>query len=692
MKIYTGCDHAGFALRNKLVDRMRSQGHEVVDFGTNSEVACDYPEFAALVANAVRNDVGSVGVLVCATGHGTALAAGKVRGIRAFAPTSVEAARLSRFDNNTNVLCLGGRILAETDACEIVDTWLSTGFAGGRHGRRIAKISAMETAAVLNFLVESEQLRLSAKGIPASIWAKDADAFAPACHAREGISDNLGWLNAPNNMESELAGIVAFAEEVRKAGFRRAVLLGMGGSALPAEVLARVFGPAAGWLNVFVLDCTDPAAVTAVENSLDLERALFLVASKSGSTPEVCAFERYFWAKVLHRCDGDANRAGQHFAAITDAGTDLDKRASANHYRHVFSNPHDISSRFSALASFGLVPAALMGMDIGRLVARAKTMAAACRESTPSQNPGVTLGTLMAALAAIGRDKLTLFLSPELAPLGVWIEQLVAGATGKQGRGIIPVDGEPPCAPSGYRPDRLFVVVRLRGGSPAAQAEQLEAITTAGHPVYEIELGDKYDLGAEFFRWEFAAAVAASLLEVNPFDEPEVVDARQATTRLLDGYRQTGRLPSVPGAVAPADAAILKHLAAAKPGDYLALDAFFQPTPERDRLLGAIRTLCRDRLRLATTVGYGPRCLHVAGQLHKGGAGTGIFLQLCASATVDLPIPDEPFTFGVLRDAQGLGDLEALQARGRRVLRVDLGPDPDAGLTKLLETLGALGQ
>lgn len=690
MKIYTGCDHAGFALRNKLVERMRNQGHEVVDFGTNSEAACDYPEFAALVANAVHSDVGSVGVLVCATGHGTAIAAGKVRGIRAFAPTSVEAARLSRFDNNTNVLCLGGRLLAESDACEIVDTWLSTGFAGGRHGRRIAKISAMETAAALNFLVESEQLRLAARGIPASIWAKDPATFVPTAISAQGSSDNLGWLDAPRDMEGELPSITAFADEVRKAGFRRAVLLGMGGSALPAEVLARVFGPVAGWLNVFVLDCTDPAAVLAVENSLDLDRTLFLVASKSGSTPEVCAFERYFWTKLLQHWGGDAGRAGQHFAAITDVDTDLAKRASANHYRRLFSNPPDISSRFSALAGFGLVPAALMGVDLGRLVARGKGMAAACRE--PTQNPGLTLGTLMGALAAIGRDKLTLFLSPELAPLGAWIEQLVAGATGKQGRGIVPVEGEPPFAPSGYRSDRFFVVLRLRGGAPALQPEQLEAIITAGHPVYEIDLGDKYDLGAEFFRWEFATAVAASLLEVNPFDEPEAVDSRQALTRLLDCYRQTGKLPVAASVVDAADAAIVKHLAAAKPGDYLAIGAYFQPTPERDVLLGTIRTLCGERLRLATTAGYGPRCLYAAGQLHKGGAGNGVFLQLCSSVTADLPVADEPFTFGVLRDAQCLCDLEALQAHGRRVLRVDLGPNPDAGLAQLAQTLRSLGQ
>ena len=692
MKIYTGCDHAGFALRNKLLDRMRSQGHEVVDFGTNSEAACDYPEFAALVANAVRNDVGSVGVLVCATGHGTAIAAGKVRGIRAFAPSSVEAARLSRFDNNTNVLCLGSRILAESDAFEIVDTWLSTGFAGGRHGRRIAKIAAMETAAALGLLVEGEHLRLAAKGIPASIWSKDAATFLPPSSPHEDLSNTLGWLDAPSRMERELAGIAAFADEVRKAGFRRAVLLGMGGSALPAEVLARVFGPAAGWLNVFVLACTDPAAVAAVETSIDIERTLFVVASKSGSTPEVRAFERYFWAKVLQRWGGDASRAGGHFAAITDAGTELDQRASVNHYRRVFHNPSDVSSRFSALASFGLVPAALLGVDVGRLLARGKAMAAACRGPVPTENPGVALGTLIGGLAAIGRDKLTLFLSPEVAPLGAWIEQLVVGATSKQGRGIIPVTGEPPFAPSSYRPDRFFVVVKLRGGSPAVQAEQLEAIITAGHPVYEIELGDKYDLGAEFFRWEFATTVAASLLEVDPFDEPGVVEAKQATTHLLDIYWQTGRLPSPPGVVDPSDAAIVKHVAGARPGDYLAICAYLQPTPERDRLLRAIRTLCGERLRLATTMDYGPRCLHVAGQLYNGGVGAGIFLQLSTSVTADLPIPDEPLTFGVLRDAEGLGDLEALQAHGRRVLWVDCGPDPDAGLAKLLETLGALGR
>ena len=691
MKIYTGCDHAGFALRNKLVERMRGQGHEMVDLGTNSEAACDYPDFAALVANAVRSDAGSVGILVCATGHGTAMAAGKVRGIRSFAPATVEAARLSRFDNNSNILCLGGHTLPESEVFEIVDTWLSTGFAGGRHGRRVAKISALETASALSLLMESEFLRLAAKGIPASLWAKDV--VWPTSNGQPASTDNLGWLNLVDEMAGKQADITSFAGEVRKAGFRRAVLLGMGGSALAAEVLARVFGPVAGWLNVFVLDCTDPVAVAAVEDSIEIDRTLFLVASKSGTTPEVCALESHFWAKLLHRWDGDGNRAGQHFVALTDADSELAKRATANHYRRVFANSPDVTSRFSALGPNGLVPAALMGIDIGRLITRGKTMATACRETAPAQNPGLSLGTLMGALAGIGRDKLTLFLSPELAPLGVWIEQLVAGATGKNGRGIVPVDGEPAGAPSGYRADRLFVVVRLRGGSQAVQPEQLEAIITAGHPVHEIELGDRYDLGAEFFRWQFATAVAASLMEVNPFDEPDALEARQATVRMLDGYRQAGQLASAAGVVSPADAAIVKHVALAKPCDYLAICAFFQPTPERERLLAAIRTLCRDRLRVATTVGYGSRSLYATGQMQLGGPRTGVFLQLAANppAQGDQPVSDEPLTLGVLHYTQGLGVLEALRARGRRSLRVDLGPDPDAGLGALLQTLGALG-
>jgi RpiB/LacA/LacB family sugar-phosphate isomerase len=671
-----------------LVERFRNQGHEVVDFGTNSEAACDYPDYASMVANAVRSDVGSVGILVCATGHGTAMASGKVRGIRSFAPSTVEAARLSRFDNNSNVLCLGGHNLPESEVFEIVDTWLSTGFAGGRHGRRVAKIAALETASALNLLMESVNLRLAAKGIPGSLWNKtlsDMDAEAQKVW--------LSWLDYPDAMAEKQADIAAFAADARKAGFRRAVLLGMGSSAVPAEVLARIFGPAAGWLNVFVLDCTDPAAVSAVENSIEIDRTLFLVVSTSGTTPEVCAFENYFWAKLMERWSNDVSRAGQHFVAITDEGSVLDQRAATNQYRRVFRSAPNTSSRFCALGYHGLVPAALMGIDISRLLARAKTMAAACREPSLTQNPGVILGSLMGALSGIGRDKLTLFFSPELTPLGGWIEQLVAGATGKQERGIVPVDGEAASSPAAYRADRLFVVVKLRGGAPAAQPELLEAIITTGHPVHEIELGDKYDVGAEFFRWQFAGTVAASLLEMSPSDEPEMPAARQIAARVLADYRQTGQLPTA-NTVKPNDSAVLAHLAAAKPRDYLAICALFQPTPERDILLDSIRTLCRDRLRVATTLGYGPRWNYTTSQLHQGGPKHGVFVQLVSTpgSGADLTLPGEPFSFGVLHAAQGLSDLEAMKVCGRQMLRVELGPDPDAGLAVLQKALEALGR
>lgn len=687
MRIYTGCDHAGFALRNKVVDRLRAQGHEVIDFGANSDAACDYPEYAGAVAHAVRGDQGSVGMLFCATGHGMAMAAGKVRGIRAFSPTGVEAARLSRFDNNSNVLCLGGRNLPESEAFEIAETWLSTGFAGGRHARRIAKVAALETASAVGFVTESESLRLAALKVPACIWDRTPAAFTADRSAYDRIRNRMGWLNGPADAEAALPDIVAFADEIRRAGFRRAVVLGMGGSSLCAEVLGKIFGPAPGWLNVYVLDCNDPVAVTTVEGSVDMERTLFVVASKSGGTVDVQAFERYFWAKVLDCCGGDVARAGQHFVAITDSGSPLAERAQSRKYRRVFNCPADVGGRFSALTVFGLLPAALMGMDVGRLLARARSMASACREVTLTKNPGVLLGTLLGALAKHGRDKLTLLLAPDIAPLGPWIEQLVAESTGKSGRGIVPIDGEPAATPDRYQPDRVFVVMRLRGAAPIG-IEQVEAITVAGHPIFEIELADKYDVGAEFFRWEFATAVAGLVLQINPFDEPNVVETKETTRRLLESE------PSVPAeaqALVPSDPQVAKQLAATMAGEYLAICPFFHINLERERLLHQIRVACRDRLRVATTVGHGPRFLHSTGQLHKGGPFSGVFLQLLVSAPVgaDLPIPDEAFTFSRLRDAQALGDWMVLREHGKTVVRVDLGTEPEAGLRTLLATLTA---
>jgi RpiB/LacA/LacB family sugar-phosphate isomerase len=669
------------------VERLRALGHEVIDFGANSDAACDYPEYAGAVAHAVRNDQGAVGMLFCATGHGMAMAAGKVRGIRAFSPTGVEAARLSRFDNNSNVLCLGGRNQPESEAFEIAETWLSTGFAGGRHARRIAKVAALETASAVGFVTESESLRLAALKVPACIWERNPAAFTSDRSAHERIRNRMGWLNGPADGEAALPEIVAFADEIRRAGFRRAVVLGMGGSSLCAEVLGKIFGPAPGWLNVYVLDCNDPVAVTTVEGSVDLERTLFVVASKSGGTVDVQAFERYFWAKMIECCGGDVARAGQHFVAITETDSPLAERARSRQYRRVFACPADVGGRFSALTVFGLVPAALMGMDVGRLLARARSMASACRENTLTKNPGVMLGTLMGALAKHGRDKLTLLLAPDIAPLGPWIEQLVAESTGKSGRGIVPIDGEPTAVADRYQPDRVFVVMRLRGAAPIG-IEQVEAITVAGHPIFEIELADKYDVGAEFFRWEFATAVAGVLLQINPFDEPNVIETKETTRRLLE---TEASVPAEAQALAPSDPLVATQLAATMAGEYLAICPFFHINLERERLLHQIRLACRDRLRVATTLGHGPRFLHSTGQLHKGGPFNGVFLQLLVSAPAgaDLPIPGEPFTFAQLRDAQALGDWMVLREHGKTVVRVDLGTEPESGLRTLLATLTA---
>jgi glucose-6-phosphate isomerase/transaldolase/glucose-6-phosphate isomerase len=380
-------------------------------------------------------------------------------------------------------------------------------------------------------------------------------------------------------------------------------------------------------------------------------------------------------------------RAGQHFVAVTDVGSPLAERAKAQSYRRVFHCPAEVGGRYSALTVFGLLPAALMGMDVGRLLARARSMASACRETTLTKNPGVVLGTLMGSLAKLGRNKLTLLFAPDIAPLGPWIEQLIAESTGKDGRGIVPVDGEPAGAPDRYQPDRVFVVMRLRGAA-AIGVEQVEALTVAGHPVFEIELADKYDVGAEFFRWEFATALAGLVLQINPFDEPNVAETKRSTLRFLDTEASA---PVEAKALAPSAPEVAKQLAAMMAGDYLAICPFFHINLERERLLHQIRLSCRDRLRVATTVGHGPRFLHSTGQLHKGGPFNGVFLQLLASAPAgaDRAIPGEAFTFAQLRDAQALGDWLALREHGKTVVRVDLGTDPEVGLRTLLATLTA---
>lgn len=549
-------------------------------------------------------------------------------------------------------------------------------------GRQTSVLPAAERAAADQAVKD-----LAAKQAPRRLWDADPTLFSADPEHERSIRSRLGWLRSPELMRSKLPELEAFVAEVTAAGFERAVLLGMGGSSLCPEVLGATFGQQARGLRLDVLDNTDPAAVRAVESGGDLGKTLFVVASKSGGTIEIQAFERYFWDRVLALRGGDVARAGAQFVAITDPVTRLGQLAEEKRYRRTFTNPADIGGRYSALSYFGLVPAALLGLDLAALVDGGVGMALASGPAVPAdENAGLVLGAVLGALAGRGRDKLTLVADPEIDSLGSWIEQLVAESTGKEGKGIVPVDGEPLGPPEIYGPDRVFVHLGL-GGESARQgaiADGLGALERAGHPVVRLKLERRLDLGRELYRWEIATAVAASVLGVNPFDEPNVTEAKLATSALLAVEKQQGKLPEVDEVLSPADGeAIRRHVLGAGPGDYLAFCAYFVRTEARDRLLRALRLAARERTRAATTVGIGPRFLHSTGQLHKGGINRGVFLQLTADAEQDLPIPGESYSFATLRAAQALGDLQVLRRRGRRAIRVHLGQNIEAGLEQV---------
>jgi transaldolase/glucose-6-phosphate isomerase len=555
-------------------------------------------------------------------------------------------------------------------------------------GRQRAVLPAPLAAAI-----EAEVLRLSQGEAPRRLWEGDATLFSADPTHEKSIKSRLGWLRAPALMQTKLADLAVFVAEVRAAGFTDAVLLGMGGSSLAPEMLSLVFAgqpSTAGALHLHVLDNTDPAAVLRVDKAIEGRKTLYIVSSKSGGTIEIQAFEHHFWQKVLAQNEGDVARAGAHFIAITDPVTRLAQFAEEKKYRRVFVNPADIGGRYSALSYFGLVPGALLGADVNGLVATAVDMASACAGVVPAPEiAALRLGVTMAVAAQAGRDKLTLVMSPAIASLGSWIEQLVAESTGKEGKGVIPIDLEPLGAPAAYGDDRLFVYVRL-GEGDAAQSRAVGELEKAGHPVVYLALEDRAALGRELFRWEIATAIACACLAVNPFDEPNVTEAKLSTSALLAllGQQETGKLPQVEDVCGPSDAERIRaHLATAPAADYVALCAYFARTDERDALLTRLRVACRARARNATTLGYGPRFLHSTGQLHKGGPNTGVFLQLTAYAPADLPIPGEAYSFATLRDAQALGDFQVLRRRGRRALRVDLGADIEAGLEALLATV-----
>ena len=526
--------------------------------------------------------------------------------------------------------------------------------------------------------VEATLADLQKREVTARIWQKDHTVWKPEPGE---ITNRLGWLTVTDLMSEEVPGLVSFAAEIREAGFRNVVLLGMGGASLGTEVLRRTFGSAIGYPELIVLDSTVPAQVQIVTEAIDSAYTLFLVSSKSGSTTETLSFYKHF--RNLVELAIGKEQAGQNFVAITDSGSSLARLAEEVGFRRSFLNPPDVGGRFSVLSYFGLVPAALMGIDITKLLERADCMRETCVSCVPAkENPGAWLGTTLGTFTLQGQDKLTLVTSPSVGSFGLWVEQLIAESIGKEGKGIIPVMGEPLMTPAQYGEDRLFVYLRLEGDDNSAIDAAMENIKSSGQPVVILELRDRYDLGAEFFRWEFATAIVGAILGIHPFDQPNVQAAKDATKRVLQEYRTSGHLPP----------AVVTHslkdlLAEVKQGDYLAIMAYLCQTPEADEALTNLRRKVVKQYHIATTLGYGPRLLHSTGQLHKGGPNTGLFLQIVADHKKDLPIPGEPYTFGVLNDAQALGDFQVLKSLGRRVIRVHLKSDDEAAPGKLASEL-----
>ena len=526
--------------------------------------------------------------------------------------------------------------------------------------------------------VEATLADLQRRDVIGRIWRKDHTVWKPDPGE---ITNRLAWLTVSDTMSEEVSSLVAFAREVRESDFRHVVLLGMGGSSLGPEVLRETFGSAPGYPELIVLDSTVPGWVRAVTEDIDPGRTLFVVSSKSGGTIEPNSLYAHF-RPLVEKATGK-DKAGRNFVAVTDPGTSLGRLAREHEFRRAFLNPPDIGGRYSVLSYFGLVPAALMGTDIDALLYRADCMREGCVPFVPAHdNAGAWLGAAMGTLALQGRDKLTIVTSPSIGSFGLWVEQLIAESTGKEGRGVVPVAGEPLVATSSYGDDRLFVYLRLDGDDNSDIDAAIDAIESSGQPVVRLALRDKHDLGGEFFRWELATAVAGSVLDIHPFDQPNVQAAKDMTESVLQQFDTSGELPPVDTAVS-----VSQLLSVVRPGNYLAIMAYLQQTPEVDRALSGFRREVAERHGVATTSGYGPRFLHSTGQLHKGGPPSGLFLQLTADHKKDLAIPGQPYTFGVLADAQALGDLRALQVLRRRVARVHLGPEHAEGIDKLAAEL-----
>lgn len=517
----------------------------------------------------------------------------------------------------------------------------------------------MTPASTLKQMCRPHLDSLNTRDVVARVWRRDHTLWSSE---PTEISNRLGWLDLPFSMRDAAGQIDRFASDMRAAGYRDVLLLGMGGSSLSAEVLKQAFGRVEGFPRMHVLDTTIPDTVARVTAQIDPAKSLYLVSSKSGGTVEVMSLYKHF-RELTQRAKG---AAGENFVAITDVGTSLEKLAYEEQFRRIFINPSDVGGRFSVLSYFGLVPAALMGVDADKMLSRARETARACGVEAPvEENAGAWLGLVMGCLALNGRNKLTIIASPKLSGFGLWAEQLVAESTGKDGTGIIPVADEPFAPASAYGPDRLFVYLRLGGDDNAAADALVRDLDAAGMPVITADLADLYDLAAAFFRWEFATAVAGACLKIHPYNQPNVEESKKNAKRILAEFERTRAMPKLEGV---GDAA--KLLAGARAGDYVALMAFVDETPETRAAFQEVRRGLLLKRKLASTLGFGPRFLHSTGQIHKGGPSTGVFIQVTAEPAKDVPIPGAPYGFAALAAGQAIGDFESLQARGRVCARL----------------------
>ncbi|WP_342643160.1 bifunctional transaldolase/phosoglucose isomerase [Rhodoligotrophos ferricapiens] len=547
-----------------------------------------------------------------------------------------------------------------------------------------------------------DQLRIA--GLQRRLWARDASLWTNSDEAKW-----LAWLDIVGIEQRDIKVLTDLQADIRNTGFKHALLLGMGGSSLGPEVLTRTFGKKEGYPELLVLDSTDPQQIASFERRIDLANTVFIVSSKSGSTLEPNILKDYFFDAVGKAIGQD--KAGSRFIAVTDPGSHMQQVAEEDKFRHIFFGDPGIGGRYSVLSNFGMVPAAVMGLDLDRFLTATAIMVESCGpDAPPLENPGILLGTILGIGATTGRDKVTVIASPGISDVGAWLEQLLAESTGKQGHGIIPVDAEPLGAPTVYGSDRIFAYLRLDSAPDEAQDAAIAALEQAGQPVVRISLADPYQIGQEFYRWEVATAVAGSVIGINAFNQPDVEASKIATRQLTDEYEQTGKLPeetpllsadgltlyadpknaealSAAAGEKTVDAVIKAHLARARPGDYAALLAYIDHNAENTATLTALRTRIRDRLKVATCVGFGPRFLHSTGQAYKGGPNSGVFLQITADPSADLAVPGRKYSFGVVILAQARGDFAVLAERDRRALRVHLGSDVQGGLKRLARAI-----